>query len=158
MSTTECTEAIEGYNKGRARDCSGTQFPHNFFNIFAIFVNIIGVVGEFQKGIEQIGMGRPSIISGILQLTSHSTRGVGVLVRGVTFGWCLRVGVCGGVRRRGAVVVGWRGWRGWRWGVVLMLDRLRLGFRFRFMLEARFMLVSVDLTVVGEGESPLRIE
>ena len=44
-----------------------------------------------------------------------------------------------GVRRRGAVVVGWRGWRGWRWGVVLMLDRLRLGFRFRFMLEARFM-------------------
>ena len=54
---------------------------------------------------------------------------------------CLRVGVCGGVRRRGAVVVGWRGWRGWRWGVVLMLDRLRLGFRFRFMLEARFMLV-----------------
>jgi len=60
-----------------------------------------------------------------------------------------------GVRRRGAVVVGWRGWR---WGVVLMLDRLRLGFRFRFMLEARFMLVSVDLTVVGEGERPLRIE
>ena len=55
----------------------------------------------------------------------------------------------------GAVVVGWRGWR---WGVVLMLDRLRLGFRFRFMLEARFMLVSVDLTVVGEGERPLRIE
>ena len=56
------------------------------------------------------------------------------------------------------MVVGWRGWRGWRWGVVLMLDRLRLGFRFRFMLEARFMLVSVDLTVDGEGESPLRIE
>jgi len=39
------------------------------------------------------------------------------------------------------VVDGWRGWRGWRWGVVLMLDMLRLGFRFRFMLEARFMLV-----------------
>ena len=59
----------------------------------------------------------------------------------MTFRWCLRVGVCGGVRRRGAVVVGWRGWRGWGWGVVLMLDMLRLGFRFRFMLEARFMLV-----------------
>ena len=39
-----------------------------------------------------------------------------------------------------------------------MLDMLRLGFRFRFMLEARFMLVSVDLMVVGQWESPLRIE